>query len=65
MVADWLGWGGLSPDAQFGAICGGAAGLGVAMTLRAMFGGLTLRRSAPKKNKKKRKTKAKAKSGRR
>jgi hypothetical protein len=58
MVADWLGWSTLTPDAQFGAICGAAGGLGLSMTLRSLFGGLELRRK-PKAKKRKPKPKAK------
>jgi hypothetical protein len=63
MVADWLGWSTLTPDAQFGAICGGAAGLGLSMTLRSLFGGLELRRK-PKGKRRKPKAKPKPKARR-
>jgi hypothetical protein len=68
VVADWLGWSALSPDAQFGAICGAAGGLGLSMTLRSLFGGLELRRKPKAKRRKgqaKPKAKAKPRKGRR
>lgn len=47
MSLDWLGWSALTPTEQLAAISGAATSLGVAMTLRAAFGGLALRRREP------------------
>ena len=65
MAADWLGWGGLTPDAQFGAICGGVGGLGILMAGRALFGGLRLKRAEARKRKAKAKRKTARAKGRR
>ena len=48
MTLDWIGWQGLTPDAQFYAVVGGAGGLVLSLCWRVLFGGLSLdRRGKP------------------
>jgi hypothetical protein len=51
---DWVGWGGLSPAEQLAGISGAMFGLGLSMTLKALFGGAP-RRKPRRKAKAKRK----------